>query len=118
MELGLVLDASQSISFKNFRLIKKFCQHLVSSFEIDPDKTRVAVTLFAHEVYNESFGLNNFTTKEKLVEAIGKIKHRRGKYTKTFKGLRYLRKTQMSAQVVRSDVPKIAVVLTDGNSQK
>ncbi|GFR71558.1 collagen alpha-1(XXVIII) chain, partial [Elysia marginata] len=117
MELALVLDSSNSISHERLRVMKTFCQHVVSTLTIGPDQTRVAVTLFGQKIYNDSFGLDNFTTEAEVNEAIGRIEHRGGWYTGTYEGLIHLRETQMSAQVVRPDVPKVAVVLTDGNSQ-
>ncbi|GFS18644.1 collagen alpha-1(XX) chain, partial [Elysia marginata] len=118
MELGILMDSSFSFSERKFQAVKKFCKHLVSSFKVGPQKTRIALTLYGPKVYSESFGLDEFTTNKEVVDAIGKLKKRGSWDSKTYVGLYHLRDTQMNADIVRPNVPKIAVVLTYGKAER
>ncbi|KAI8783076.1 collagen alpha-6(VI) chain, partial [Biomphalaria glabrata] len=63
-----------------------------------------------------SFNLNTYTTKEDVLNAIGKISHEQGNATYTNKGIKYMRERQLSNAVVRPGVTKIGLVITDGDS--
>ncbi|GFR60425.1 collagen alpha-1(XII) chain [Elysia marginata] len=118
MELVLVVDSSRSVSDKEFRAMKDFCENLVSRFDISPSKTRVALTLFGHKAFNESFGLDTFTTEAEVVAAIKEVQHVESWGTKTNLGIEHARETQLSKETIRAGVPRVVVVLTDGNSHK
>ncbi|KAK3787228.1 hypothetical protein RRG08_055951 [Elysia crispata] len=118
VELGIVLDTSKSIWILDFIRAIKFLQDLVSYFDIGSTKTRVALITFGDGIHKDkSFNLNTYTTKEELLEAISKIPHTFDKHTGTALGIDYMRDVQLGEDKVRSNANKIAVVITDGNSQ-
>lgn len=78
---------------------------------------RVAAVTFGQGVYKEnSFNLNTYQDKESVLEAVRKMPHRAGSTTDTFDAIKYMREKQMV--VTRPGVPKVCIVVTDGESRK
>jgi hypothetical protein len=77
----------------------------------------VSAIKFGRGIYvDDSFHLNTYKTKEEVLNHVTHMKHEYGGYTSTGEGIDYMRTEQMSK--ARSWVPKVAIVLTDGNSQE
>ncbi|KAK0068930.1 collagen alpha-5(VI) chain [Biomphalaria pfeifferi] len=117
-ELGIVLDSSASISREDFKKGIKFLQDFLKRFDIGIDKVRVAIVVYSNRLHLEkSFNLSAYITKDAVISAIGNITHASGPYTRTWDGISYMRSRQLGHEWVRPRVPRIGMVITDGNSQ-
>lgn len=65
---------------------------------------------------DDAFNFDKFKTKEEVLQAVRDMPFRSGLRTDTGDAIKYMRESQMVN--ARDFVKKIAVVLTDGNSQK
>ncbi|XP_041347927.1 cartilage matrix protein-like [Gigantopelta aegis] len=117
VDLAFVIDASSSIWRRNFTIGLKFVQSMVRMYDISPDMVRIAVTTFGAGVYQRaSFSFSRFDTQEDVSDFIGSIYYYAGSRTDTGDAIEHMRKKQMVE--ARKKVPHIAIVLTDGNSQR
>ncbi|XP_067667262.1 cartilage matrix protein-like [Haliotis asinina] len=114
-ELFFLLDTSSSIWEPDFKTQLDFVSEVVDLFDIGPNKTRVGVATFSSRYYPQ-FGLDKYEDKEQLKKAILRIPYMGGN-THTGTAIRYMRERAFAPEIVREDVDKIAVVLTDGRSR-
>ncbi|XP_012934979.2 cartilage matrix protein [Aplysia californica] len=120
IELGIVLDSSSSISYKDFQKSIDFLQDFVSQYDIGDGRNDVRVSLitFGKGIYRQdAFDLTSYSTKDALMEAIAQVPHRVGLYTSTGEAIEYMSQTQLSMDVSRPWAKRISIVITDGNSQ-
>ena len=72
---------------------------------------------FGRGVYEtDSFNLNTYKTKQEVLDHVTHMPWRFGTRTDTGDAIKYMREKQMAN--TRPWAPKIAIVLTDGNSQR
>lgn len=111
----IVLDASTSVTEKNFELMLDFVKDFLFEADIDGGNVRVGVIIYSTSDHVQ-FQLNTYKTKVDVYNAVDKIPYNHGS-TNTADALRTMR-TQMFSQDNgdRSDVENIAVVVTDGVS--
>jgi uncharacterized protein YegL len=120
IDLGIVLDSSSSIKHRDFQTAITFLQQFLSHFDIgsDAESVRVAIITYGKGIYIEdSFNLGTYSTKDEVIQAIGRIPHRAGPYTDTGKAIQYMHDVQLAPSQTRSYAEKIVIVVTDGNSQ-
>jgi collagen type VI alpha len=99
----------------NFRRIKEYVQHVIESFNIGAEATRVGVATFSHGSRAEIY-LNSYDNKRKLQAAVSGITYEYGN-TNTASGIKLARSSLFSeAKGNRPDVPDYLVVITDGLS--
>ena len=115
------MDQSGSVGYDNYELATKFTLQLVDYFTIGPTKTRVGFVAFSTSSHLE-FDLNEHSTKEDVLEDIRGIYYRRG-WTATALGLNttaYILNPENNhgARDASEGVPKIAVLITDGKSNR
>nr|DBA19804.1 TPA: hypothetical protein GDO54_015580 [Pyxicephalus adspersus] len=114
MELVFVIDSSESVGPENFEIIKDFVTALVDRVTVGRNATRIGLVLYSLEVRLE-FGLNRFTTQQDVKQAIRKMMYMgEGTYT----GTAIRKATQEGFYGARSGVRKVAIVLTDGQTDK
>ncbi|KAM4697879.1 uncharacterized protein WCC33_013491 [Rhinophrynus dorsalis] len=114
MELVLVIDSSESVGPENFEIIKDFVTALVDRVTVGRNATRIGLVLYSLEVRLE-FGLNRFTTQQDVKQAIRKMMYMgEGTYT----GTAIRKATQEGFFGARTGVRKVAIVLTDGQTDK
>ena len=65
-----------------------------------------------------SFSLDTFSRKEDIVNFIKNVPHQYGEKTHTAQAIRYMTRKKMAAHLVRKDVKKFGLVITDGNSEQ
>jgi len=121
IELGIVLDSSRSILKDDYETGIKFLQHFLGEFDIGrgENQVRVSIIPFGDDIYKQdSFNLDSFKTKQEVIDAVGRLPHRNGGYTSTGEGIEYMATNQLDKAHTREGVPRVGVVLTDGNSQK
>ena len=115
IDLVFVLDASGSVTSKNFEKVKTFTKDILSSADIDNGNVRVGVNVFSSG-NKVAFNLNTFDNKNDVFSAIDAI-HYTGGGTYTPGALKTVR-TEMftAANGDRASVNNIAIVVTDGVS--
>ena len=118
LDLVFVLDASGSMSFDDFQMIKAFAENVTTTFAIGPQDTRVGAIVFSNSA-SISFQLDSFTNRSAVVQAIRQIVFF-GDFTNTADALRTLRldvlTTEAGARPQMSAIPRVAIVVTDGGS--
>ncbi|CAB1346650.1 unnamed protein product [Coregonus sp. 'balchen'] len=114
MELVFVIDSSESVGPENFEIIKDFVTALVDRTTVGRNATRIGLVLYSLDVHLE-FNLTHYMTKQDVKQAIRKMPYMgEGTYTSTA-----IRKaTQEAFYSARTGVRKVAIVITDGQTDK
>lgn len=110
-----VMDESGSIGIRNFELMKNLALDIVDDFKIGPNDTRVGWINFnfgARVVFNLDTHQNNNSLKN----GIRAIQYRRGG-TNISVGLLSLKESLSAHGRNTFDIPEIAIVVTDGQSE-
>jgi len=114
-DIVFVLDESGSIWGPHFQEQLRFVNSVVDSFDIATGKTQIGVETFASDV-RIHFHLGQFTSSGSLRDAVASIAQRRGA-TETAMALERMRTEMFSTAHARSEVPHVAIVITDGESE-
>uniref|UniRef100_A0A8C1QGG8 Collagen alpha-1(XXVIII) chain n=1 Tax=Cyprinus carpio TaxID=7962 RepID=A0A8C1QGG8_CYPCA len=114
MELVFVIDSSESVGPDNFEIIKDFVAALVDRLTVGRNATRVGLVLYSLEVQLE-FNLARYMTKQDVKQAIRRV-HYIGEGTYTGSAIR--KATQEAFYTARTGVRKVAIVITDGQTDK
>jgi len=110
VDLAFIIDSSGSISRRNYGKIKDFVKYLARSFGISPTGSRAAVVLYSNSASVKAhFG--KYTTIEEFNDMVERLPHEGG-FTYIDKALE-LAASQLFPRA-RKDVPRIAMLLTDG----
>ena len=110
-----MIDTSSSIKSHNFQLIREFTANLTIELIHNFPRSAVGVILFNSTAHIE-FNLQTHTNLSELLTAIGNLPYRGGG-TNTAEALTLLSSTaQNGALGLRNDSSKIAIVITDGES--
>ncbi|KAL2302324.1 hypothetical protein Nmel_009748 [Mimus melanotis] len=112
MELVFVIDSSESVGPENFEIIKDFVTALVDRVTVGRNATRIGLVLYSLEVRLE-FGLNKYPSQQDVKRAIRRMQYMgEGTYT----GTAIRKATQEGFSGARAGVRKVAIVLTDGQT--
>uniref|UniRef100_A0A669DE92 VWFA domain-containing protein n=1 Tax=Oreochromis niloticus TaxID=8128 RepID=A0A669DE92_ORENI len=115
-DIVFLVDGSSSIDDKSFQDIRTFLRNTIQGFEIDPNKVQIGLVQYSDDPYPE-FQLTDHRDKNSLLAAVENLTHRGGG-TKTGAALHFALKNIFTEEKgSRKDVPKVAVVITDGESQ-
>lgn len=85
-----VVDASGSVTTKEFGKMLQFMESIIDDFEIGPNSTRVGVVVYSSQPHDKISLANNFT-KEELKAAVRNL-NRLGGGTNTAGGINNMRK--------------------------
>ncbi|XP_035030880.2 collagen, type XXVIII, alpha 2a [Hippoglossus stenolepis] len=114
MELVFVIDSSESVGPENFEIIKDFVTRLVDRTTVGRNATRIGLVLYSLEVHLE-FNLVRYMSKQDVKQAIRKMPYMgEGTYT----GTAIRKATQEAFFSARLGVRKVAIVITDGQTDK
>ncbi|XP_036401346.1 collagen, type XXVIII, alpha 2a [Megalops cyprinoides] len=114
MELVFVIDSSESVGPENFEIIKDFVTALVDRVTVGRNATRIGLVLYSLDVHME-FNLARYVTKQDVKQAIRKMPYMgEGTYT----GTAIRKATQEAFYSARVGVRKVAIVITDGQTDK
>ncbi|XP_053352570.1 collagen, type XXVIII, alpha 2a [Clarias gariepinus] len=114
MELVFVIDSSESVGPENFEIIKDFVTALVDRITVGRNATRIGLVLYSLDVHLE-FNLARYMTKQDVKQAIRKMPYMgEGTYT----GTAIRKATQEAFYSARNGVRKVAIVITDGQTDK
>lgn len=108
----LLVDSSGSIGVSDFEEMKKFLHSFVDGFNLEPDKVRVGLAQFSDKPYQE-FLLGDYFNKNDLRQKLNNLIHYGGG-TNIGLALTFIREKYFS--LARQNVPGIAIVITDGDS--
>jgi len=108
----LLVDSSSSIG-DNFKEVRTFLHAFVDQFNLRPDKVRVGLAQFSDRTYQE-FLLGDYLDKADLHQKLDGLIYRRGG-TNTGQALTFIREKYFN--LVRKNIPSIAIVITDGESR-
>ncbi|XP_063743053.1 collagen, type XXVIII, alpha 2a [Eleginops maclovinus] len=112
MELVFVIDSSESVGPENFEIIKDFVTRLVDRTTVGRNATRIGLVLYSLDV-NLEFNLVQYMSKQEVKQAIRKISYMgEGTYT----GTAIRKATQEAFYSARPGVRKVAIVITDGQT--
>uniref|UniRef100_A0A3Q3N1T5 Solute carrier family 35 member C2 n=1 Tax=Labrus bergylta TaxID=56723 RepID=A0A3Q3N1T5_9LABR len=115
-DVMLLVDGSWSIGRTNFRRVRDFLEGLMTPFHIGPNHIQIGLTQYSGDPRTE-WQLNNFTTKDQLLEAVRNFRYKGGN-TFTGQALLHVMEENMRPEAgARADVPFFLVLLTDGKSQ-
>ncbi|KAK5847660.1 hypothetical protein PBY51_016770 [Eleginops maclovinus] len=114
MELVFVIDSSESVGPENYEIIKDFVAALVDRVTVGRNATRIGLVLYSLEV-KLVFNLARYNTKQDIKQAIRNIPYMgEGTYT----GTAIRKATQDAFYSSRAGVSKVAIVITDGQTDK
>ena len=115
LDLAFVVDRSNSLSSDDFLRAKYFIQNVVDAFDINPDKTRIAVVSYSSAAKTE-FVFNDHSTKSEVKAAISRMQFIGGS-TATAEAIdRATTDIFVPAHGSRPDAVKVMVVITDGDA--
>ena len=109
-----ILDASTSIYYSHFDQQLEFVVDVVEAFEIGPGLTHIGVESFADSA-EIHFNLRDYDTAEEISAAVLAIPQQHGQ-TMTNLALERLRLEMLTPDLIRENVPQVAIVITDGGS--
>uniref|UniRef100_A0A672LBJ1 VWFA domain-containing protein n=1 Tax=Sinocyclocheilus grahami TaxID=75366 RepID=A0A672LBJ1_SINGR len=101
-----------SIGESDFEEVRKFLHSFVDRFNLRPDKVRVGLAQFSDRPYQE-FLRGDYSDKRDLHQKLNDLIYRRGG-TNTGLALTFIRENYF--RLARQNVPGIAIVITDGES--
>ncbi|KAK6101333.1 von Willebrand factor type A domain family protein [Brugia pahangi] len=114
VDLVLVLDGSGSIGDETFQLLLNFAVHILRRINITEDGSRMGIIQYAENPQLE-ITLNQYSHSNQMEWAIQQIKYLSGA-TNTGAALKFA--LERGFQNARGgNIPKVAVVVTDGQSQ-
>uniref|UniRef100_A0A3Q2VBQ3 Collagen alpha-1(XXVIII) chain n=1 Tax=Haplochromis burtoni TaxID=8153 RepID=A0A3Q2VBQ3_HAPBU len=114
MELVFVIDSSESVGPENFEIIKDFVTRLVDRTTVGRNATRIGLVLYSLDVHLE-FNLARYISKQDIKQTIRKMLYMgEGTYT----GTAIRKATQEAFFSARPGVRKVAIVITDGQTDK
>lgn len=115
-DIAFIIDSSSSIWKPNFQVQIDFLYNILNLFDISPSKTQVAAVSYSN-IINPEFQFKTFSSKNRVLTAIKRIRYTQGDATRTYKALKYMNKNIFTkANGARDGVVKIAIVMTDGET--
>jgi hypothetical protein len=119
LDLLIILDSSQSITFDHYTLAKKFVRSLVEDLDIGENATHVALINYSKDS-EIIFKLNSIYDKKTLLSTIEAIEHQNGVGTNTQQALydadAFIFQEANGMRPNSKGIPKVVVVITDGAS--
>ena len=119
MDIGVIVDSSRSVGWKNYETVKRSLAKLTDYFDVSEDGTHFG---FIH--YNQDatldfdFAETSLHNPETLKEKIMKIKYEPDR-TRTDKAIKMANDRLFTdSGGARKDVPKFLIVLTDGTTSE
>ncbi|XP_060570089.1 uncharacterized protein LOC132728460 isoform X2 [Ruditapes philippinarum] len=114
-DIAFLVDGSGSIGSANFLKLENFVKGIVSKLDVGANKVHVGMVQFSNYPKQE-FPLSMYSSRQDVMTGIDQI-HYMGGGTNTADGIKYLREQVFSQSGgARPNVPRIAVVITDGRS--
>ncbi|XP_041376891.1 uncharacterized protein LOC121389362 [Gigantopelta aegis] len=114
-DIVFLLDSSTSVGKSNYEHLEDFLKHIVSRLPVGRDLVHVGMMQFS-SYPSQEFPLDMYKDRVSVLKAIDGLQYMGGG-TNTADALKYMREQMFSQNAgARSQVPRIAVVITDGQS--
>ncbi|MFT7811389.1 collagen alpha-1(XXVIII) chain [Arapaima gigas] len=113
LELVFVIDSSESVGPKNFDTVKDFVNALIDRVSVSREATRIGVVLYSH-ISKVVVSLQQQSGQDDLKAAVRKMPYL-GEGTYTGSAIKHANQV---FQASRPGVRKVAIVLTDGQSDQ
>ncbi|XP_018114574.1 collagen alpha-1(VII) chain isoform X2 [Xenopus laevis] len=116
-DIVFIVDGSSSIGRANFRMIKTFMEGVTIPFinVISREGVRFGLVQYSDDPRTE-FTFTTHRNGTEVVQALRNLGYKGGN-TRTGAGLRYAGDNFFGPTIIRPNVPKVAVLITDGKSQ-
>ena len=115
IDLIFVLDSSGSIGRANYQKMLEFVGDVINKLDIGPDKSRVGVVDYSNSA-SVPIHLNAYQMNNTLLNAVAGISYNGGS-TNTADGITTcIQEFNTAARPKWSGIPRIAIVVTDGQS--
>ncbi|XP_048452182.1 matrilin-2-like [Rhincodon typus] len=119
MDVVFFIDESKGLGANHFRSVKQFVNSIVDGLEVAPNATRVGLVQYSTKVQTE-FPLQRYSTVNQVKAAVSRAKSI-GQQPMTGRTRRQIFKNSFKvnegARALAENVPRIALVLTDGRQQ-
>jgi len=115
-DIAVILDSSSSVKFDNFVMMKEFVLELVGGFKVGKDAVHVALVRYNAAV-DIRFDFSDALNSLEVMDAVRNTPYK-GSGTKTGQAIEKTFETIFNEDNgMRPELPKICVVITDGNSR-
>ena len=115
LDVVFVIDTSGSIGFPRFQLIKEFIADITTELIRNSPRSSVGVILFSSYAHIE-FNLQTYTSLSSLLSAINNLPYSGGGTDTAEALILLLSSAQNGTLGLRNDFSKVAIVITDGES--
>ncbi|EMP24982.1 Collagen alpha-6(VI) chain [Chelonia mydas] len=112
-DIYFLIDGSGSIFPNDFQDMKVFMNEMILTFPVSANGVRFGVVQYASTPQTE-FVISQYSSVNQLKEAV-RVIQQSGGGTNTGDALRYMK--SLFAKATRDNVPKLLIVITDGESQ-
>ncbi|XP_048385568.1 matrilin-2-like isoform X2 [Stegostoma tigrinum] len=119
MDVVFFIDESKDLGANHFRSVKQFVNSIVDGLEVAPNATRVGLVQYSTKVQTE-FPLQRYSTANQVKAAVSRAKSIGQQPTKGRARRQIFKnsfKVNEGARALAENVPRIALVLTDGRQQ-
>lgn len=115
-DLVILIDGSESISEKNWEVVKGSAINIVKKLEIAPDKWRVSVAQFSDKILNH-FYLDKYSNQAGVEQGIHEITQRK-QGTNTWEALKEIENyfTPEHGSRIKQKVSQNLLLITDGKA--
>lgn len=115
-DIVFLLDSSSSEGSTNFETQLQFVSNFSSRFFIGPDAVQIGLATFSSNPQNQ-FWLNTYSNLSDVLNALQNVPYTQGG-TNTAEALSFAKNSSFTkAHGARDGIPKVLIVLTDGQSQ-
>lgn len=121
IDLIFLVDESGSVGSANYQLAVQFMQSVVNFFDVEEDRTRVAMISFSTNA-SINFFFNSYLSNQAVNQAIGNTRYSGG-FTHTAWALYFARLIfhdinldVSGARPLSAGIPRVVVLITDGHS--
>ncbi|KAK2157276.1 hypothetical protein LSH36_194g05095 [Paralvinella palmiformis] len=114
-DIVFVLDGSDNIGYTHFEEIKEFVKDVVGGWNIG--SYQIGVIQYSDDV-NTEFNLNDYSTRDQIINAVNNIQYQDGSQTNTYLALeRLIDEAFLPINGGRSQgIPKVAIIVTADQS--
>lgn len=119
MDIGVIVDSSRSVGWKNYETVKRSLTKLTDYFDVSKDGTHFGFIHYNQDaILDFDFSDTSLHNTEALKEKIMEMKYDQGR-TRTDKAIKMANERLFTERGgARQGVPKFLIVLTDGSTME